>query len=105
MRGRRVVTGTLALDLLLGDVHSLKEKRTALRPIVADLRRHFPVSAAEVGWQDLHRRAVVGVAVVGSTHGFVRDVLDGCERSVAAHPEVTLLSARRRVHTDTDEEE
>ncbi|WP_242418050.1 DUF503 family protein, partial [Frankia sp. CpI1-P] len=26
--------GTLSLDLLLGDVHSLKEKRSVVRPIV-----------------------------------------------------------------------
>ena len=28
--------GTLELDLLLGDVHSLKEKRSVVRPIVAE---------------------------------------------------------------------
>src|ERR1700756_1596625 len=39
--------GWLELDLLLGDVHSLKEKRSVVRPIVAELRRRFSVSAAE----------------------------------------------------------
>ena len=34
-------TGSLALDLLLGDVHSLKEKRSVVRPVVAELRRKF----------------------------------------------------------------
>ena len=57
-------TGTLTADLLLGDVHSLKGKRAVVRPIVAELRRRFAVSAAEVGDQDLHRRAQVGVATV-----------------------------------------
>ena len=33
--------GTLSLDLLLGDVHSLKEKRSLVRPIVAELRRKY----------------------------------------------------------------
>ncbi len=54
--------GTLSFDLLLGDVHSLKEKRSVVRPIVAELQRKFSVSAAEVGDQDLHRRARIGVA-------------------------------------------
>ncbi|WP_141660864.1 DUF503 domain-containing protein, partial [Tsukamurella tyrosinosolvens] len=49
-------TGVIEIDLLLGDVHSLKHKRSVLRPILAELRR-FSVSAAEVGYQDLHRRA------------------------------------------------
>jgi uncharacterized protein YlxP (DUF503 family) len=30
-----VFTGTLTLDLLLGDVHSLKEKRGLIRPVLA----------------------------------------------------------------------
>ena len=47
--------GWLELDLLLGDVHSLKEKRAVVRPIVAELQRRFSVSVAEVGEQDLHR--------------------------------------------------
>ena len=55
--------GWLELDLLLGDVHTLKEKRSVVRPIVAELQRRFAVSAAEVGDQDLHRRATVGVAL------------------------------------------
>jgi uncharacterized protein YlxP (DUF503 family) len=96
-----VVVGTLVFDLLLGDVHSLKAKRTVVRPIVAELTR-LGVSAAETGAHDLHRRAEVAVAVVASTHRYVGDVLDGCERLVAARPEVDLLSARRRVLDDDD---
>ncbi|MFJ9825320.1 DUF503 domain-containing protein [Streptomyces sp. NPDC101160] len=94
--------GTLSFDLLLGDVHSLKEKRSVVRPIVAELQRKFSVSAAEVGDQDLHRRAQLGVALVSGDAGFVSDVLDRCERLVAARPEVELLSVRRRLHTDED---
>jgi uncharacterized protein YlxP (DUF503 family) len=51
-----VVVGTLVVDLRLGDVRSLKEKRSVVRPIVADLRRRFSVAAAETGHADLHRR-------------------------------------------------
>ena len=35
----------LTLDVLLGDVHSLKDKRSQVRPLVAQLRRDHPVSA------------------------------------------------------------
>jgi uncharacterized protein YlxP (DUF503 family) len=97
-----VVVGSLRLDVLLGDVHSLKGKRAVLRPMLAELRR-FEVSAAETGWQDLHRRAEVGVAVVGGDPTHVRTVLERCERVVAANPEVELLSARLRVWDDEDE--
>lgn len=90
-----MVTGSLVLDLLLGDVHSLKGKRSVVRPLVAELRRRFTVAAAEAGHLDLHRRALVGVAVVAAEQHHCAEVLDACERLVLDHPEVQLLSAHR----------
>ena len=95
-------TGSLAIDLLLGDVHSLKEKRSVVRPIVAELKRKYDVSAAEAGHLDLHRRALVGVAVVAAEASHVKDVLDACERLVAARPEVEVLSAHQQMFGDED---
>ncbi|MFJ6672486.1 DUF503 domain-containing protein [Actinosynnema sp. NPDC091369] len=89
--------GALELDVLFGDVHSLKQKRSVVRPIVAELRRKFEVSVAEAGHLDLHRRALIGVAVVAADAEHVRDVLAACERLVAGRPELELLSARHRL--------
>ncbi len=94
--------GSLALDLVLGDVHSLKEKRGVVRPIVAELKRKYDVSAAEAGHLDLHRRALIGVAVVAADAQHCRDVLDRCERAVADRPEIELLSAHRQLHGEDD---
>ena len=99
--------GTLELDLLLGGmglpVRSLKEKRSVVRPIVAELQRRFAVSAAEAGFQDLHRRALVGVAVVSADRAHCVSVLSNCERLVAGRPEIELLSARQRLVSSADE--
>ena len=95
--------GSLALDVLLGDVHSLKEKRSVVRPIVAELQRRFSVAAAEAGHSDLHRRALIGVAVVASDPGHCREVLDACERLVAGRPEIEMLSARLNVTKEGDD--
>ncbi|MFE9750808.1 DUF503 domain-containing protein [Saccharothrix saharensis] len=89
--------GALELDVLFGDVHSLKQKRSVVRPIVAELRRKFEVSVAEAGHLDLHRRALIGVAAVAADAEHVRDVLAACERLVAGRPELELLSARHRL--------
>lgn len=89
--------------MLLGDVHSLKQKRSVVKPVVAELRRRFEVSAAEAGHQDLHRRALIGVAAVAAEASHVRDLLDACERLVAGRPELELLSARRRLLGPDDE--
>ena len=94
--------GWLELDLLLGDVHSLKEKRSVVRPIVAELQRRFSVSAAEVDGLDLHRRTTIGVALVAGDRHHVVEVLDAAERLVAARPESELLQARRGLLTSDD---
>lgn len=95
--------GWLEFDLLLGDVHSLKQKRSAVRPVIAELQRRFAVSAAETGSLHLHRRASIGVAVVSADRAHVVDVLDAAERLVAARPEMELLSARRGLRRSTDD--
>ncbi len=89
--------GALELDVLLGDVTSLKQKRSVVRPVIAELRRRFEVAAAEAGHLDLHRRALLGVSAVAADAGHVSEVLESCERLVAGRPELELLSARHRM--------
>jgi uncharacterized protein YlxP (DUF503 family) len=94
--------GTLSLDLLLGDVHSLKEKRSVVRPIIAEVRRRFAVSVAETGQLDLHRRAEIGMAVVAADRAHCVEVLAACERLVADRSEVEVLAARERILAEDD---
>lgn len=95
--GRTMYVGVVEFDVLLGDVGSLKVKRSLVRPVLAELRRRFEVAVAEAGHLDLHRRALLGVSCVAADSGRVVDVLDQCERWVASRPEFELLSARRRI--------
>jgi uncharacterized protein YlxP (DUF503 family) len=95
--------GWIEFDLLLGDVHSLKEKRSLVRPLVAELRRRFQLSVAEVDHADLHRRTIIGLSIVASDPAHVVETLDAVERFVAERPEVRLLSAHRAVTSSTDE--
>ncbi|MFI7706220.1 DUF503 domain-containing protein [Nonomuraea sp. NPDC049480] len=95
--------GALTLDILLGDVRSLKQKRSAVRPLVAELQRRYPsIAVAETGHLDLHRRAEIGIAVVSASAGNCKEVMDACERMVAFRPEIELLSARQRLYNDED---
>jgi uncharacterized protein YlxP (DUF503 family) len=94
--------GWLEFDVLLGDVRSLKQKRSVIRPVVAELQRRFSVSAAVTGSRELYRRAGIGVAVVSGDRSHVVDVLDAAERLVAARPELELLSAHRGLHRSDD---
>jgi uncharacterized protein len=100
-----VYVAALTLDVLLGDVRSLKQKRSVVRPLVAELRRRHPgVAIAETGHLDLHRRAEIGVAVVSATAANATEVLNECERLVASRPEIELLAARQRLFSESEEE-
>jgi uncharacterized protein YlxP (DUF503 family) len=88
--------GWIEFDILLGDVQSLKEKRSVVRPLIAEVRRRFDVSVAEVGDHDQYRRTRLGVGLVAADRAHLVEVLDAVERLVAARPEIELLSARQR---------
>ncbi len=94
--------GSLEIDLLLGDIGSLKQKRPVVRPIVAALAR-LRVSVAEVDDHDLHRRARIGVAAVASDARHVGEIMDAAEAVLEGRPEVEVLSVRRVVRAGDDE--
>ncbi|MDQ3423993.1 MAG: DUF503 domain-containing protein [Actinomycetota bacterium] len=95
--------GMAVYDVLFGDVHSLKQKRGLVRPLVAELQRHFGVAAAETGMQHLYRRTEIGVAVVGGEPGHCHAVLERVERWIAARHELDLLAATHRLRAIDDE--
>jgi uncharacterized protein YlxP (DUF503 family) len=93
--------GWIEFDILLGDVHSLKGKRSVVRPLLAEVRRRFDVSVAEVGDHDQYRRTKVGVGLVAADRAHLVEVLDAVDRFVAGRPEIELLSARQReIHSE-----
>lgn len=71
-----MVIAVLELKLAVRHAHSLKEKRQVVNSLKDRLRNRFNVSIAEVGSQDLHQTADVGVVQVGSDARYVRGTLD-----------------------------
>jgi uncharacterized protein YlxP (DUF503 family) len=82
----------LHVDLHLPRVHSLKEKRSVIRPILDGARHRYGVAAAEVESQERWQRAGLGFAAVASSSGQVRSVLDTVERFVWSFPEVEVVA-------------
>jgi uncharacterized protein YlxP (DUF503 family) len=89
-------------DLHLPAVHSLKEKRAVIRPILDGAHHRFHVAAAEVGYQDKWQRALLAVAAVGAESHHVNDVLTNVERFVWSFPEVEVLHAEWSAVEDSD---
>ena len=83
-----MVVGVLRLDLHLHGVHSLKEKRGVVRRLLARCRNRYPVSAAEVGHQDLWQRTLIGVALVSSSEAVIAPILERLEDELHGEAEV-----------------
>lgn len=81
------------LDLRLPHCQSLKDKRSALRPVIDGLRNRHPVAVSEVDHQDLWQRAAIGMAVVSSSPSHAEQMMDEAERFVWSFPEIEVLGA------------
>jgi uncharacterized protein YlxP (DUF503 family) len=61
----------LTLELYLPGCHSLKQKRSRLKPLLARLHQQFNISASEIDHLDHHTTSVVACAIVSNSaqHG------------------------------------
>ncbi len=71
-----MTVGVARVTFRLHGNQSLKEKRKVVKSLVEKSRHRFAVSVAEVADQDVHQRATLGVAVVGSDGRTLNAVLD-----------------------------
>ena len=71
-----MVVGVCQISLSLPGVTSLKAKRSVVRKVLDRTANRFNVSAAEVGLQDVHRRALLGFAVVSGDRRHANSMLD-----------------------------
>lgn len=99
---RAMWIGWNEFDILLGDVHSLKTKRSVVRPIVAEIRKRFQISVAEVDDAQLYRRTRLGVCMVSGEKAYVEETLNRVEETVARRPEVELLASKMRLVQSND---
>ena len=81
----------IRVELRIRDMHSLKEKRTVVKGILADVGRAHPVAVAEVDHQDLWQRATIGIAAVSTSPGQVERMLRSVANELAHRDDVELL--------------
>jgi uncharacterized protein YlxP (DUF503 family) len=85
----------MRIELRLPASTSLKDKRQTLRHLLDAARRRYNVAAAELEFQDLRQRALLGFAAVAESPQHVEDVLAGVERFIWSHPEFDVVASDR----------
>lgn len=88
-------------ELFLPEGRSLKAKRSVVQGLKERLRARFHASVAEVDGQDLHQRAVLGIALVGQHPGGLADGLAAMRRLVELEPRCQILGWDTRVEPFT----
>jgi uncharacterized protein YlxP (DUF503 family) len=86
-----MVIGLLRLDLFLPDTHSLKQKRSLIRPVMERIRREWNVSVTEVDHQDSWQRTTLAVANVNTETAEAERTLGHIARSIEGNPDIQLL--------------
>jgi uncharacterized protein len=86
-----MLIGIRTWELHLEGCHSLKDKRSVLKPLTTALRRTLNVSVAETDYQDLWQRAEIACAALGSARTVVEETLRAADRLVDRADGVRIL--------------
>jgi uncharacterized protein YlxP (DUF503 family) len=71
-----MVVGIGTIVLRLHGNNSLKGKRKVVKSVVSRLQNNFNASVAEVGANNTHQRAEIGIAFVGNNRRVINSKLD-----------------------------
>jgi uncharacterized protein YlxP (DUF503 family) len=86
-----MIVAVLTVTLHAPWVHSLKEKRSELKSLLAKLRNHFNVSAAESDEQDIHQTLVLTVAALAATRQLADSTLESLQRFIEANTDAEVV--------------
>jgi uncharacterized protein len=67
--------GLLTLELYIPEAHSLKDKRQIVRSLKDRLRRRFNVAVAELEYQEVWQRSIIGVVTLSNAEQHVEESL------------------------------
>lgn len=86
-----MVVAVQTWELHLEGCHSLKDKRSVIKPLTSALRKTLNVSVAETGHQDAWQRAEIACAAVGSARSVVEETLRAADRLVDESDGVRIM--------------
>lgn len=97
-----MVVGIARVVLGIPGAQSLKDKRSVVRRVIDRVRAKFNAAVAEVGDNDVHRRAVIGVSVVSNDRRHVNEMLDTILAFVSTASEALVIDRSIEIETYED---
>lgn len=97
-----MIIGVLQFELIMRGNQSLKDKRRIVKSLKDRLHRHFMVSVAEIGAQEHHRLALLGLVVATNSVSRANSVLDRILDLLRSVPDAELGEVARELLTGQD---
>ena len=61
-----MIVGICEIELIIYEANSLKEKRHVIKSLIERIKSRFNASVAEVDYNDLWNRSLIGISVVSN---------------------------------------
>ena len=78
-------------------VHSLKEKRSIVKSLIAKLQNRYHVSAAEIDEQDTHHMIVIGLAAIVPHNAMADSLMEDISLFVEENTDAEIIDEEREI--------
>ena len=85
-----MIVAVALVELHIEYAQSLKEKRMVVKSLRDRLRHRFEISAAEVGLQDVHQHARIGISFVTSSRPTAQALLEKMQEFVESNTDAVV---------------
>ncbi|GGB30639.1 DUF503 family protein [Virgibacillus dakarensis] len=76
------------IECLLYEGHSLKQKRSVIKRIIAKLRNDFNVAVTELDYHDLWQRTKLGIVTISNSKTHAEQVIQETLKVIDTFPEL-----------------
>lgn len=92
-----MVIGVMTIRIYAPWVHSLKEKRSLVKSIIAKTGNKFNVSIAEVDNQDTHQTIEIGIAGIAANTSQADSIIDNVITFIESSTEGEITDIKREI--------
>jgi len=85
-----IFVGLLTVDLYIAEANTLKDKRQVLQSLLTRLQNRLNVAVAEVGNNDIHRRAQIALTTVSNSQAQVQRMMATISQLLDSEPTVEV---------------
>lgn len=92
-----MMIGSCEIEVLIYESNSLKEKRHVIKSIIERIKSKFNASVAEVGYNELWNRSLIGIALVSNKKNLCDESISKIINFIDNDERVEILSVNKEI--------